>query len=727
MNAYSLRRRFPAGTPVRILCFLVLLALAGEGPPARAVEISDTPLDAVRGEDGEVVSGHTLSACGRVFQTRYRPDDWSGDVLAFAWDPHTGLMESGGGEALWRAAEQLAKDGVTHDSRRIVTYGGIWQEPRGVPFRYDDLSGAQKRMLGSDLIGGSPADRKARRMVDFLRGAAVPGLRERAGRLGDIVHSAPVLAGETLFVGANDGMLHAFDARTGKERFAYVPHLVFDHLKSLGEPHYLDGHRYYVDATASAGEVVEDLYQRATYLVGGLGKGGRGYYCLRVGSRRRVREGAGFGPYQETFSVDGIEAGACEREIGSLVRWEYPRPAFPGHGGGEDDGVSDPDMGYSFGQGYVVNAHAPDGEYRPVVIFGNGYNSPSGRAVLYILDAPGGTLLRKIDTGAGDDNGLSTPALVDADLDRRVDYVYAGDLKGNLWKFDLRADDPRYWGVAFGDDLGGDGVIDAADGDVPRPLFQARGQPITGRPDVMAMHNACAPRASGYMVVFGTGRYLGASDRFDTSQQSIYGIWDAGDAGGPLGYLTRRSSGRLSSGRYLARRVVVEHFHQEGLPARRLSDWNTEAPSGVEGAIGGSHGSGEGRIETAGWFFDFPGEGDPDGYPGERVTGNAAVRGGTAILVSFATSPEPDRGGDVSWINILHMCGAGSAAAEGIDPLLWSRRYTGRINDNPAIFKTAPASRLEQVMVVDSSGRIVEAPFSGEVWGRIFWRQDWRE
>jgi type IV pilus assembly protein PilY1 len=591
------------------------------------------------------------------------------------------------------------------------------------------LSGDQKAKLGSDRVADSPRDRKARRLVDYLRGLELPEFRSRSVPLGDIVHSAPVLAGQTLFVGANDGMLHAFDARTGDERFAYVPNLVFGHLKDLGAPDYVDHHRYYVDGTPYVGEVTEDIYQRGTYLVGGLGKGGRGYYGLKIGSRRRIALGVRFGPYKESFTIDDWGADVGEREISGIVRWEYPPPDSGGKdGAGSANGAAtdaDPDMGYSFGQGYVVNANAPEGTYRPVVIFGNGYNSPGGRAVLYILDAAGGALIRKIDTGAGGDNGLSIPALVDVNMDQLVDFVYAGDLKGNLWKFDLRAEDPRDWGVFHGDDMNGDGVIDAADGDVPRPLFQASGQPITGRPDVMAMYNGCLSGATGYMVVFGTGKFLGASDRFDTSVQSIYGIWDVGEADAALGHLTQRSSGRLSSGLFLARREVVEFIVQDEVVMRRLSDWVAHHPHAGERADEGTSPLGDGDEVSAGWFFDFPGEDDPHGDPGERVTGSVAIRGGMAIVISFLPSPEPDKRADVSWVNILNICaGGGVAAADQSDLLRLSRRYEGRLNAIPAFVKTTPLSRMDRIVITDGAGRLVQMPFFGETWGRAFWRHE---
>jgi Tfp pilus tip-associated adhesin PilY1 len=198
---------------------------------------------------------------------------------------------------------------------------------------------------------------------------------------------------------------------------------------------------------------------------------------------------------------------------------------------------NDPHLGYSFSQAYAVNANVPSGDYRPVVIFGNGYGSPGGQAVLYVLEAHSGRILRRINTGAGGRNGLSTPALIDVDLDRRIDYAYAGDLKGNLWKFDLTASDPARWDIA----------CTAGAGNSPQPLFQATGLSITGRPDVMAVNPVCTPDASGVMVIFGTGAHPGCGP-VRTRPNAIFGVWDNGRMGSVASWSVELSSFSLTSG-----------------------------------------------------------------------------------------------------------------------------------------------------------------------------------
>ena len=281
-------------------------------------------------------------------------------------------------------------------------------------------------------------------------------LRDRYSKLGDIVHSSPIFENGVLYTGGNDGMLHAFAAADdepsagavgGEELFAYVPNLVFDHLSDLTDPDYT--HKYYVDLTVSVESGVNihgsiGTPVSTTLLVGGLGKGGRGYFALDVTDAATI---------------------ANEAALAGKVMWEFPSG-------------TDNDMGYTYSKPAIVESYDSSvGSNGWIVIFGNGYNSPSGKAVLYIVNPENGNVIEKIDTAVAGCNGLSTPVPVDVDYDDKVDYVYAGDLRGNMWKFDLTDPDHTNWEIAF---------YDGAD----QPLFTARGpggttQPITAKPDVM--------------------------------------------------------------------------------------------------------------------------------------------------------------------------------------------------------------------------------------------------
>ena len=290
-------------------------------------------------------------------------------------------------------------------------------------------------------------------------------------------------------------MMHVLDGSTGDELFGFIPGEVVDQLHMLSEDTFDSAHQYYVDGYVDAGNVGSvDL------LVSGLGRGGKGYFALDLTAA--------------AASVD------FESDAGSIVKWEYTATS-----------TGDSDLGYSYSRPIIVNT--TNGQ---AVVFGNGYESSNGHAVLFIvfIDVNGNiTGTRKIDTEVGDANplnkdcnGLSTPALIDSNFDNIVDFVYAGDLLGNLWKFDLRDADPADWHVAFNN------------AGTPKPLFQAVSvsdgagsigyrQPITSRPTVSSH---CLYGVKGNLVVFGTGRLIGDRDYSDQSVQGVYGIWDWADA-----------------------------------------------------------------------------------------------------------------------------------------------------------------------------------------------------
>jgi type IV pilus assembly protein PilY1 len=688
-----------------------------------------------------VIDGMAVADDTKAYQVNYRPSDWSGQVTAHWLNIGTGRGAVELGPPLWRAADLLPGDSEGIGAqRRIVTYGGRWVAPRGIGFRYDQLSDGQQAALGSDLKPDSIADRRAAELVDYLRGEPIPNGRSRETLLGDIVHSTPVLFGRTLFVGANDGMLHAFDAESGAERFAYVPNLVLDHLSALARIDYAERHRYYVDGPLHAGEVLVGDHRRRTYLVGGLGKGGKGYFCLLAGCRERSRVAGVFSDYRWESHVDDLGAGDAESRIAELVRWEYPRPDLSsdgrdndGDGIADESGESDPNMGYSFGAAYAVNANCAEGGYRPVVIFGNGYNSEGQKALLYVLDAESGAIVRVIDTGAGCDNGLSTPALIDVNLDRRVDYAYAGDLNGNLWKFDLTAANPEKWGVAYGVDKNADGAIDAADGDEPEPLFRAQGQSITGRPDVMVMHGGCKAQAPGYMVFFGTGRYLGASDRNDDARQSLYGIWDYGDDSDDrehVGRLTDRDTGRLSSGYYLVPKRIIEETDSGGAATRRLDavELDYEFVTDEED-LDGSAANNKSAVRldnpkrNAGWFFDFPSGGDSPAAPAERVIGDVTIRDGRVVVSSFVPDNQPCGSGGSSWLYLLAACTGNSPPGPMSEPLV-SRRYPERITSRLTVAKDMANPRRDLILFGVQSAGIQALEIPGENWGKVYWWQN---
>jgi len=565
-----------------------------------------------------------------MFQSTYDPDGWIGDVKAYQIDTNSGavLMESYN----WSAAEQLDARVLTTNPRAIATWDPVAE--KGRELQYIKLKPEEKFHMNSDPT-----------MVNFLRGDRNTEVqyggtfRNRYSRLGDVVHSSPIFVdGDPngyLYVGANDGMMHCLDASTGEEVFAYMPWLVIDHVAALADIEYGLNHNYYVDRSPVITPNVDaGGGSTMTLLVGGLGNGGKGYYALDV-------------THPETMTDDAAVAGK--------VLWEFPR----------EYGSLDNDLGYTFGKPTIVNSNDNDINSNStgwVVIAGNGYNSASGKAVLFILDPFDGTVLKRIDVGNGPCNGLSTPAAVDADPDGKVDYVYAGDLKGNLWKFDLTDEDYTNWEVAY------------KDGTTPKPLFQCPGQPITTQPDVM-VH--CRKR--GYMVIFGTGKYLGAGDFSDNGLQSIFGIWDYGDDDDDSEYLgtfirgvTPQLSNQPDTVTLLRQSFVPSPPGDANSPffwtvgdnkVRILTDntplWTTTtyeengtcigAGEGFEACDLNDTGENPDPLANVGWYFDLP-------IDGERVVSDVMIRMDKVIAISFVPEEDPCGTGGESIIHEIDAC-----------------------------------------------------------------------
>jgi len=321
----------------------------------------------------------------------------------------------------------------------------------------------------------------------------------------------------TVYVGSNDGMLHAFNADTGAHRWAYMPTPSFAKIGRRADP--LAGHTWYVDGPIITHDIHDGTNWR-TILVASTGAGARGLFALDV-----------------------------TNALSPTLLWEY----FP----------NDDDLGHVVGE--PVIARAQSGEW--IVAFGNGYGHPSNKAMLYVLNASTGAVLKRIDTGEQSTtvgNGLAAPALLYT-AGKRLSYAYAGDLLGNLWRFKLSGSGPIDWSLDFGN----------------LPLFTAKDSG-NGRQPITAKIRIATDRQLGRMLLFGTGRLITAADPASNDKQSIYGIRDRPDGAGTA---TRSD---------LTQQTIVTEMTN----LRTVSQNNTP-------------------ITGAGWYLDL------DGRPsnvGERVT-----------------------------------------------------------------------------------------------------------
>ncbi|MFT7775124.1 pilus assembly protein [Roseateles sp.] len=448
-----------------------------------------------------------------IYLTGFTSGDWTGEVTSRSIDVTTGNLSSAA--AAWTAAGQL--DGNTN--RTIYMFSASasnklkafsWSSMNATEQGYFSLaalntgsnalsqfctsndptclsSAAQTAAAGENLVNYLAGDRSNEGSITDMS----KYFRARVHLLGDTVNAESVFVGTAsgynyqdagyaafkgsagianrqrmLYVGANDGMLHAFNADTGAEVWAFVPTAVLPNLPQLADKQYANKHRYFVDATP----IVQDVFiggHWRTILVGGLGGGGRAYYALDI--------------------TDPGNPSAL---------WEY----------------TDSNLGYTYGTPEI--GKLADGTW--AVFFGSGYNNVSpgdGVGRLYVLNAADGTLVRTISTGTG---STSTPSglaqvrawLANGNLDNSVLRVYAGDTLGNVWRFDVN------------DDVGAPGY----DAQLLASLRTAAGmggvvQPITTRPELYSVNGVA-------IVYIGTGRFLGQSDYNNTDTQSIYAIKD---------------------------------------------------------------------------------------------------------------------------------------------------------------------------------------------------------
>ncbi|WP_422847352.1 pilus assembly protein [Acidovorax sp. M14] len=516
-------------------------------------------------------SGSVSRVGTQSFQTSYIAADdgnsndnrWYGYVTSnsidtsgnFTPNPDWGLVGGSTTKGL-STADKLAT--VNTSTRLVLSY----KQPTstGISFKWSNLSSStstasQQMWLNNGTVGTAATiagDGRGEDRVNFIRGdqskeAANYSLanttatfRNRKNRQGDIVNSAIWYVGAPssgystssyttfaannrgrlpmLYVGGNDGMLHGFSAKDGTEKIAYVPHGVVQNLSALTNTNY--EHRYYVDGSPQSGDInIGDTSTPdwRTYLVGTLGAGGRGFFVLDVTKP---------GPLDASSSVPAPATNFTESNAASLVVMDKTAapisdavpPSKPA------DANSHADIGHIFGPPVVSESNqqlskqiARLNNGRWAYVTGNGYNSTNERPVLLIQYLDGNQSLFTIPaatTGAeAVGNGLSTPEFLDVNGDGSPDFVYAGDLRGNMWKFDISKVDASQWGVAFGGS----------------PLFTAsytsggstNRQPITTPPVLRANRTV-----GGLMVAFGTGQNLTEGDRTDTSVQSFYSILD---------------------------------------------------------------------------------------------------------------------------------------------------------------------------------------------------------
>ena len=490
----------------------------------------------------------------------YDPSDWTGDLAAYNllttntggltiapaanWDASCVLTGVPSGSTCPNTGQAGQIDPESPSSRVMLT----WSGSAGIPFEWTSLTTAEQSALGTT---------NGQNRLLYLRGDRSDEItpqgtglfRDRDSVLGDIVDSSPAWvgppskmlysayetpstwqdklypsatmpenSGETyqqyasaeatrlnvVYVGANDGFLHGFasgsfdstgttfnsSTNTGEEVLAYIPQVVLDDIHNssnanldYSNPQY--GHNFYVDASPGVG----DLFYGGkwhTWLVSGLGAGGADIFALDV-------------THPSQFS----ESNASSLVIGDWTPATLTCQNVSNCGN---------NLGDTYGTPVIRRLH--NGDWG--IIFGNGLGSASGDAGIYVMTvdpSSGAITTYYLSTGqAGTNDGIAYVSPVDIVGDHITDYVYAGDVNGNVWRFDLTSNSPSNWAVT------------------PGPIFKTpAGQPITSAVTPAFVTNPYTQQTQ-LMLYFGTGEKFPLTNTSATSYasgtQAFYGVWD---------------------------------------------------------------------------------------------------------------------------------------------------------------------------------------------------------
>ena len=496
-----------------------------------------TEIQARQGSNsGSVLTGSDFALGAPVaFRAQYKSGEWIGDLQARNVDTSTGVISP---VAVWQAQTKLEAQvlpsgtgGGWLTNRKIVTRTSSGTTGTAVRFREPGAAGAGGSITAAQATALDANSVKAKQVLEYLRGdrtnedtIAVPKMfRRRSYVLGDIVNSEPRYVGKpnesfsdayhpgyasfqsskaartpTVYVGANDGMLHAFkgtvgDADSGQEKWAYVPSFLFtNNVEGLVGLTWRPAdplpakfqHRFRVDQTPTVRDVdfnrvgsTSGSGDWRSLLVSGLNKGGKGYFALDITNPDAASEDA----------------------LRSKVLWE-----FDGSQTGDQSRV-----GYSFGQPLVIYTNAGW-----MVAVSSGYQNTTGTGHIWLLDPRTGSVIKRLDVP---DNGGASAAnpiglanmevFFQSDREQLVQQLYATDLRGNVWRFDLSAAAVASWPTNA-------------------TKIAAVGAPITSAPAI-----AINPRdRSERWVYFGTGQVLATADLSSGAVRTFYAVKDGGPA-----------------------------------------------------------------------------------------------------------------------------------------------------------------------------------------------------
>lgn len=613
------------------------------------------------------VNSGALGTDTLLYQALFDAEKWTGSVLALPVQSDGSVVE---GSEVWNVKDRLKGQvsGSGHSTaREILTFDSANEV--GIPFRWpadysNPVTGELASAEISALLAGVSSDQQSYGgdLLNYIRGddaqeqgvsGATRAFRTREGNvLGDVVHSDPAyvpqpgffyndtwaVIGATsapentatqkysdfrtrfkdrkpmLYFGANDGMFHGVNAWAdnatggGQEVLAYVPTSVYSNLGELARPSY--SHRYYVDGPTAFGDVFFDSTDSLwhTVAVGSLRGGGQGLFALDITDPHGIDSTSQYSSFDESNASD-------------IVLWEFTD-------------ADDADLGYTFGQASLVRM--ANGKW--AALFGNGYNnteadgnvSTTGNAVVYLVDVEDGSIIKKLDTGVGiaDDptsagrpNGIYAPTPIDVNGDNIVDYIYAGDLFGNVWKFDVSSNNTSLWKSYY------------LAGTDPSPLYVAKDASGNQLPITTKLQVSSHPyhkTGHNYMVYFGTGKYIEIGDNSSTGEltQTFHGLWDNGTV------ITGRSA--------LLQQSITKESTLNDAAGDFVGNFRLVSDNAIQWEGAGYH---------RGWYMDlYNTENSNTDNFGERQVSNAVIRNGRIIFTTLIPSTDACAAGGTGWL-----------------------------------------------------------------------------
>ena len=699
---------------------------------------------AARSIAGSAAASKNITQAGStIYQGAFDTNDWSGDVFAVPLIVSSANVVSVGVTNIWSAATRLNNLATPATSRNIVVgRPGASANPTATAFIWAAIDTALKNNLAKTTPLAT-TDTLAQDRLDYIKGdSSKEGnpFRPRNKLLGDIVNSGVVYSGTpttnlgssngytafytanasrtpAVFVGANDGMMHAFNATTGDEMFGYIPSWMGPKLAALTTASYNSNHQSYVDASPVVSEAKVGLSETdsgaawKTVLVSGTGGGGPGVFALDVTT-------------PSTFTA-------------ANVMWEFTR-------------ADDPDLGNVVGRPQIVklrtSAWNAAATYRWFAVVASGINNyvtdttgsftaapintTGGNPALFLLalDKPTGTAWTA--TGSTPnyykitlpvDSTLSAttaPGLINFRVafgaSGDATQVYMGDLHGKLWKLDFTLNNPL-------DTLGNSNWTmyklspfkkTVAGVNVAYPLYIAQTASSAIQPISMAPSVVAGPIVGGFAtsyIAFATGKYLEVLDKTSTTQNTIYSVYDNGTSTAdtsPAGNAVISGRGRLQAG--------TSSIPSAGTITVPAFTWGRAA-------------SNTDASQRSGWYVDFASSGER-GISSASVFGDNLVFGSLIPGAGVAGSCAAAGGGGYQYsINIDNGNGTFTTSTVGIlgEPLLAeivsAVRYT---------VSTSTGRRIKTVVkqVIQQGSLGVGSSTTGSltttfVTGRLSWRQ----